>query len=246
MLCPSSDFFLKLFQAFLHNWMATASAWVHGRSVPSHTCSNKKLLNSASSPGNGFKLKDGQSRLPEKEVFYSEGGEDLAQLAHRSCGCPTFGSIQGEVGWGLELPGLLEGVPAHGRGVELDELQGPFQPKAVCEFMIFLWLLVPDCSHLDAGDIPSGALFHGIQRETSRSTSGHFVLGARGDGSLAHCGFGEVVGRVGTYSSHSGCVALGIVHSCCRLLFVVSNSPFSLLPCPTRVEPCKYCYLYIL
>jgi len=27
------------------------------------------------------------------------------------------GSVQGQVGWSFEQPGLAEGVPAHGRGV---------------------------------------------------------------------------------------------------------------------------------
>jgi len=27
------------------------------------------------------------------------------------------GSVQGQVGWSSEQPGLVEGVPAHGRGV---------------------------------------------------------------------------------------------------------------------------------
>ena len=27
------------------------------------------------------------------------------------------GSVQGQVGWGFEQPGRVEGVPAHGRGV---------------------------------------------------------------------------------------------------------------------------------
>jgi len=46
-----------------------------------------------------------------------EGGEALAQVAQRSCGCPLPGSVQGQVGWGSEQPGLGEDVPAHGRGV---------------------------------------------------------------------------------------------------------------------------------
>jgi len=46
----------------------------------------------------------------------------VAQVAQRSCGCPLPGSDQGQVGWGLEHPGLVEGVPARGRGLELDEL----------------------------------------------------------------------------------------------------------------------------
>jgi len=31
-------------------------------------------------------------------------------------------SVQGQVGRGFEQPGLVEGVPAHGRGLELDDL----------------------------------------------------------------------------------------------------------------------------
>jgi len=53
----------------------------------------------------------------EDEILHSEGGEALAQVAQRICGCPFPGSVQGQVGWGFEQPGLLEGVPAHGRGV---------------------------------------------------------------------------------------------------------------------------------
>jgi len=43
--------------------------------------------------------------------------EALAQAAQRSCGCPHLGSVQGKVAWGFEQSGLVEGVPAHGRGV---------------------------------------------------------------------------------------------------------------------------------
>ena len=35
----------------------------------------------------------------------------------RSCGCPIPGHVQGQDGWVFEQPGLVEGVPAHGRGV---------------------------------------------------------------------------------------------------------------------------------
>jgi len=44
-------------------------------------------------------------------------GETLAQVAQRSCGCPLPGSVQGQAGWSSEHPALVEGVPAHGRGV---------------------------------------------------------------------------------------------------------------------------------
>jgi len=48
--------------------------------------------------------------------------EALAQVAQRSCGCPIPGSVQSQAGWGFEQPGLVEGVSAHGRGLELDDL----------------------------------------------------------------------------------------------------------------------------
>jgi len=57
-----------------------------------------------------------------KESLYCEGGEALAQVAQRSCGCPLPGSVRGQAGWGFEQPGLVEGVPGHGRGLGLDEL----------------------------------------------------------------------------------------------------------------------------
>jgi len=50
------------------------------------------------------------------EILHREGGEALAQVAQRSCGCPLPGRVQGQVGLGFEHPGLVEGVPAHGRG----------------------------------------------------------------------------------------------------------------------------------
>ena len=53
----------------------------------------------------------------KEEVLHCEGGEALAQVAQRGCGCPIPGSVQGQVGWGFEQAGLVEGVPAHGRGV---------------------------------------------------------------------------------------------------------------------------------
>lgn len=49
------------------------------------------------------------------EVFPCESGEALAQIAQRSCGCPHPGRVQGQVAWGWEQPGLVEGVPASGR-----------------------------------------------------------------------------------------------------------------------------------
>jgi len=53
--------------------------------------------------------------IDKRKKLFTEGGKALAQVAQRSCGCPLPGSVQGQVGWGLEQPGLVEGVPANGR-----------------------------------------------------------------------------------------------------------------------------------
>jgi len=53
----------------------------------------------------------------KEEILYYEGGEALEQVAQRSCVCPLPGSVQGQAGCGFEQPGLVEDVPAHGRGV---------------------------------------------------------------------------------------------------------------------------------
>jgi len=46
----------------------------------------------------------------KEEILHCEGGEALAQVAQRSCGCSLPGSVQGQVGWGFEQPGVGEGV----------------------------------------------------------------------------------------------------------------------------------------
>jgi len=58
----------------------------------------------------------------KEEILPCEGGETLAWVALRSCGCPLPGNIPGQVGRGSEHPGLGEDVPAHGWWLELDEL----------------------------------------------------------------------------------------------------------------------------
>ena len=55
--------------------------------------------------------------IPLKWGAVGEGGEGLAQVAQRSCGCSIPGNVQGQVRWGFEQTGLLKGVPAHGRGL---------------------------------------------------------------------------------------------------------------------------------
>ena len=38
--------------------------------------------------GNGFNLSEGRFRLVQKEIIYSQGGEE--EVAQRGCGCPMF------------------------------------------------------------------------------------------------------------------------------------------------------------
>jgi len=62
-----------------------------------------------------------QARYKE-EILYCETGEALEQVAQRGGRCPIPGNIQGQAGRGSEQPGLGEDVPAHCRGVGLDDI----------------------------------------------------------------------------------------------------------------------------
>jgi len=53
----------------------------------------------------------------KKEILHYEVVEALAQVAQGSCGCSLHGSVQGQAGWNFEQTGLVEDVPAHGRGL---------------------------------------------------------------------------------------------------------------------------------
>ena len=58
----------------------------------------------------------------KEEIFYSEGGETLTQVAQRGGRGPIPGNIQGQLGWHSKQPGLVKDVSAHCRGAGLDEL----------------------------------------------------------------------------------------------------------------------------
>ena len=63
-----------------------------------------------------------------EEVFHTEGGDTLEQVAQGGCGCPIPGGIQGQAGCGSGQPGLLVGDPAHSRGLELMGIVVLFNP----------------------------------------------------------------------------------------------------------------------
>ena len=60
--------------------------------------------------------------ISKGEAFYDEGGEALAQVAQRNCGWPITGNVQSQVGWGFEQADPAKDVPAHGKGVGLEDL----------------------------------------------------------------------------------------------------------------------------
>lgn len=51
----------------------------------------------------------------------------------------TPGSVQGEVRWSSEQPGLEEGAPIHGWMLDLEDLKGLSQHKPFYDPMLHTW-----------------------------------------------------------------------------------------------------------
>lgn len=68
------------------------------------------------------------------------------------CGCPSRGSIEGQVVWGSEQPYLGEGAPAHIRRVELNDLEDLF-PSMILWYLHRSTLLVARRSSLHLNNV---------------------------------------------------------------------------------------------
>lgn len=67
--------------------------------------------------GDGFKLKQGQFKLVEKEEnFYSDGAKTLEQVVRRGGRCPLLGNTEGQVEWVSGQSDVSEDVPVCGAG----------------------------------------------------------------------------------------------------------------------------------
>lgn len=93
-------------------------------------------LDSNRTSGSGLIPKEGRFQLDGRKTFVNlEGADVLEQTDQRGCGCPIPGETQGQVGWETGRPDLEVGNAAHGRGLEQDDLQSPFQPKPFHEIL---------------------------------------------------------------------------------------------------------------
>ena len=88
--------------------------------------------------GNGFKLKEGWSRLDiRKKVFYNKSGEALAQAAQGGGACAVPEDIQGQAGQASEQLDVAVDVPVQCRRVGLDNLSGWLPTHTILQFWFY-------------------------------------------------------------------------------------------------------------
>jgi len=96
--------------------------------VPEGTCkrAGEGLLTSAGSDrtrGNGFKLKEGRFTLDIRKKFFTMRVLwHWHRLPREAVAAPSLAGFKARLDGGFEQPGLVEGAPAHGRGLERDGL----------------------------------------------------------------------------------------------------------------------------
>jgi len=84
-------------------------------------------------------MKEERFRLDVRKKFFMQRAlRHWYRLPQRSCGSPIPMGDQHQVGWVFGQPGRVGGSPSHGRGLELDDLEGPFEPKPLYDSMISL------------------------------------------------------------------------------------------------------------
>lgn len=56
-----------------------------------------------------------------KNKLLIEGSEALEQAVQRKSGCPISRGVQDQANWGFGKPDVLGSVPAHSRGLKLED-----------------------------------------------------------------------------------------------------------------------------
>ena len=74
-------------------------------------------------------LNEVRYRLDVRGKFFTQKAVRHWHSCPERCGCPNPEGARCQVGWGPGQPQLLSGSTAHGRGLGLGGIYGPFQPK---------------------------------------------------------------------------------------------------------------------